>query len=852
MRWAAALLVMASLGQASAQDDWALTRPNAVAKQAPWQAELAAARAKALAGEHEAAAEALSALATRVPGARASLRRDAAREWLEAGRPEAAIALLGRGDALEREAYRRAGRGAELAERDERAGRWSAAGEEWERVADDARALIAYERAGDDGARLRVLRKLGRTLELEALATRMLARAPADPSPLITLAELRREAGRREQALALLAAHAHSTSLALHQALHTLYVSWGEGALAESELARLVELAPNEPAHRLGLADAALARGDRERARAEVLRAAKLDGSAAREAHAAELLADRDLLADALTHVALARKREPESYRELEASLLERAGRLAEAERAYQALLAVDARLGSARASEARRRLAGLWRRAGTLDAHLAELRTREDLASLRMLAELYARDPRQLEARRALLGRILSAQPDDHDALRALARAHREAGDLHAAIALAPDALETDEALELARGAPHDPLLAPLLERLAREPSVRVQSELAAVHATRGELGAARAAYARALALDGGADEVRLASIELERANGQPFEPALRVLLAEGTSEAVLWRAAALGERELVHAALLAGAPRRAQRRVLLALGHTLPIALLRGALLEGDERERMQALAQAKDPALLTLVATRQDRSFRERAAALRALDDGATLRALYPTLPRALRSELAPRLARDPAARALLERFDPAVLASDDEWADALFSARAEQRAAAAAVLREREAWPAITRAAQRNPSQLVPHGPGVAPRGLLEAGVCPDRAQVLAFSAALIPTLSGDEHVALRVHAGGARPDSLRGLDRAHLHALLVELAARSELPPGAAEALRADRSRWDWPERMWATRALGQADAREPLKLVRESPSPHTRADACVRAQRAAN
>jgi hypothetical protein len=313
-----------------------------------------------------------------------------------------------------------------------------------------------------------------------------------------------------------------------------------------------------------------------------------------------------------------------------------------------------------------------------------------------------------------------------------------------------------------------------------------------------------------------------------------------------------VLLRAAALGEREQVRVALLAGGHQRAQRRVLLALGYTLPGALLRDALLEGDERERMQALAQAKDLALLSMIATRADRSLAERAAALRAIESVPTLRALYPTLPRALRSELAPRLARDPASRALVERHDPHALASDDTLAAALFSARADERGAAAMVLRERSAWPAITRAAQANPGQLVPHGPGVAPRALIEAGVCPSRSQVLAFSAALVPTLSRAEHAALRVHAGGASVDVLRGLERARLHALLVELAGRTELPPGAAAALRAELPGWDWPERMWATRALGQADTREPLTLVRESPSPHTRADACEKAQQAAN
>jgi Flp pilus assembly protein TadD len=842
--WMLALMLIAPRVRA---DDWALTRPKAPIPS--WQGELAAARALALEGHHAEAAAAFVALSKKVPG----LRREGARELLAAGQPEAALELLGaQDDELAREAARRLGRGAELAARDERAARWASAGREWERVGDDLRALAAYEHARDDPARLRLLQKLGRTLEVEQLAQAMVKRAPGDPAPLVALAELRRAAGQREQALELLS-RARSPAPALHRALHALYVKWGESALAERELTRLVELEPAEPAHRLALADALLARGDRERARTEVLRAAALDGSAAREAHAAELLADRDLLADALEHVALARKRAPNAYLELEASLLERAGRLVDAERVYKQLLAGE------RAPEARRRLAGLWRRGGTLDAHIAELRTRDDLASLRMLAELYARDPQKSDPQRALLRRILAQVPDDPDALRALARAHREAGDLHAAIALA-HALDLEEALELARAAPRDPGVPALLQGLAGQPSARVAAELAAIYGLRGDLQEARAAYRRALALEPGADEVRLAWAELEQ--GPEAEAQLRSLLAQGHSEAVLLRAAARLGREPARAALLSAVDRRAQRRVLLALGEPLPIAALRSALVEGDERERARALAQVRpDPALtaaLSALAVRVDRSLDERAAALRALPSSAQ-RSLYPGLPRALRAEVLLRLSADPAARALLERersaHDPAIraaaeraLASDDALAPALFSPRAAERAAAAEALRDRDAWDAITRAAQANPAQLVPFGPGVVPSALIEAGMCPAREQVVAFSAALIPVL---EDVALLVHAGGAHAETLRGLSNRQLDVLLRELAGRTELPPGAAEALRAERPRRDWPERMWATRALGQADARETMELVGSSAEPYTRAGTCA-AQRTAN
>ncbi len=821
MRLVLALLLLAS--QARAQDDWALTRPAAVVRQPTER--LATVRALVLEGLHAEAATAFEELAQEQPASRAALRREAAREWLAAGQPERAIEVLAPGDPLEREAFARAGRSAELAARDERAGRWGAAGAAWEQAGDDTRALSAYERARDDDARLRLLRKLGRALEVEQLATAMLKRA-AGPAPLIALAQIRHDAGRHQEALALLAKHSGERSPPLHRALRALYNAWGERSLEERELQVLVGLEPNEPSYRLALADAALARGDRERARAEVLRAAGLDGSAAREAHAAQLLAERDLFAEALMHVALARQRAPQ-YRGLEASLLERAGRLGDAERAYQELL-------DRGHTEARRSLVGLWRRAGTLDSHTAELQTRDDLASMRMLVELYAHDPSKLTQLRALLARILAQAPDDPEAQRALARAHRDAGDLHAAIAMAR-ALDVGEALELASAAPEDPAVPALLARLQANASASELARLAGIYRSRQELEPARSVYRRALALDPGADDVRLAAAELELSTGRPA--ALTSLLTQARSEAVLLRAAALLDRASARAALLAGAEQRAQRRVLLSLAEPLPSAMLRRALLEGDERERAQALAQLRErpnPALTTVLqalVARTDRPLSEREAALRALP---ITPALYARLPRSLR------------ARALLRVHDPALLArertssdpqiraaaaltDDQALARALFSARPGERATAAEALRHRDAWDAITRAAPDYPSELVPYGPGLAPRALVEAGMCPPRERILAFSAALVPAL---RDVRLLVHAGGASPESLRRLDREQLHQLLVELAGRSELPPGAAEAVLAERPLRDWPERMWATRALESADAREPLELVR--------------------
>jgi Flp pilus assembly protein TadD len=789
-RLAAALLLVGSLAQA--QDDWSLTRSALPVGPSAVQREQAGARALALAGRHDEAAQAFAEIARKSRTLRVALLRESARELLQAGRAEEALQTLAklpsRGDELEREAYRRAGRGRELAERDERAGRWSQAAASWELAGDDARALADYTRAHDDAARLRLLRKLGRELEAERLASAWLARREA-AAPLVALAESKRAAGRRDEALALLAQHARSRSPAIHRALRELYAAWGERELAERELTTLVELEPHEPAHRLALADAALARGERERAATELLRVAALDGSAAREAHAAALLADHDLLLEALAHVELARKRAPQEleYAVLEASLLERAGRATDAERAYRALLS------TAYASQARAHLAGLWRRMGALDVHIAELRAKDDLDSARLLVELYGRDPRQAEAQRSLLRAILAREPNDRAALLSLERALRDAGELHAALEVAARALDREhleEVLELARAAPRDPMVPQLLERAsALEPSSGVLAEAAAIYGQRGDLPSARAAYQRALALEPSADEVRLAWAELDPAASDQ----LRGLIERSQSESVVLRAAALLGRERAREALLAAAHRPVARRVALTLGEPLPASALRAALLEGDERERELALAQlrahpdaALDASLLALL-MRSDRGLAERRAALAALSHPSAL----PNLPRQLRA-------------------------------------------------RERT-W---------DLEPLMPFGPGVAPRSLIEAGVCPSREQVLAFSAELRESLARRGETALLVHAGGASPDSLRSLDPRARRALLIELAARTELPPGAAEAIAAVRDVGDWPTRMWATRALGAVDPRESMSIVRALDVPPRSAE-CA-AARAAN
>ena len=82
------------------------------------------------------------------------------------------------------------------------------------------RHLTGYAVDPAVAARLRVLQRLGRTREVEQLASAMRERAPNDPGPWIALAEIRRAAGQREEALALLAAHSRASAVAVHRALH--------------------------------------------------------------------------------------------------------------------------------------------------------------------------------------------------------------------------------------------------------------------------------------------------------------------------------------------------------------------------------------------------------------------------------------------------------------------------------------------------------------------------------------------------------------------------------------------------------------------------------------------------------
>ncbi|MEY4510718.1 MAG: hypothetical protein RLZZ450_2840 [Pseudomonadota bacterium] len=494
------------------------------------------------------------AAAERSSDERASLWRAAARERLRADDPEGALRALAEAAlphtraglsareeqrVLELAAFRRAGKLAELARRLADQGDPAHAAAVWEELGDVEQALAAYRftaaRAPTDLASrasvARLLAQRGQFVEAEHEARELLRRAPGKLEYVVPLAELLRAAGRRQDALAELAAFARrrAADVSVHRALRELYVGWEEPGLAEQELRSLATLAPRAPEPRVTRADQALVRGERAEAVALLVGERAAARTAADEAALSDLLAERDLLPEALEHGERAVALSPHSlaYLRARASLLERSGRNAEAEQAFRALLEHPGADRNLR-REARQHVVSAWSRAGTLALHVAELRAKENSSGLDgpetlLLTELYARDAQQLPAQAALLERWLAQAPRDLDAWLALSRAKRQQGDLPGIVAawsalLATGDAEvsayTREAVQAALDSAHEPAAMDLVERARtlspRDPAVlRLAGDFYAARADRVR---SRAAYERALQLDPGDAAVRLA----------------------------------------------------------------------------------------------------------------------------------------------------------------------------------------------------------------------------------------------------------------------------------------------------------------------------------------------------
>lgn len=677
------------------------------------------------------------AAAERRPDERAALWRAVARERLRANEPEAALRALTQAgrpgaraglvardeqSALEREAFGRTGKLGELATRLAEEGEWSRAAEAWEEQGDLEQALVAHRRVvarspadlASRASMVRLLSQRGELVEATREARELVRRAPGKLEHVRSLAELLRAAGRRQDALAVLSAFSQSRSAGPsdHRALRDLYLGWDEPVLAERELRSMAAVAPRAPEPRVVLAAQALARG--ERAEAVALLEGQRSGArtAADEAALSDLLAERDLLPEALTHSERAVALAPRNltYLRARASLLERSGRAADAERAFRALLEhPDADRGVRR--EARQRVVSAWSRAGTLALHLAELRAKESSGGLDgpdtlLLAELYARDAKQLPVQVALLERWLEQAPRDTDAWLALTRARRRLGDLGGALAAWSSLLGTAEAevsvfareaVQAAIESPHEPQAVDLVERArslaSREPAV--QRLAGDFYAARVDRARARAAYERALELDtsDAAARLELAAEAFASGDSPRGRALLEPLLTSADDETASLDAARLllrrdpehAERALLEAGR-GGASAASLRQLLFehwaATLRPLSARLEQGtasehdrgrlqqrvstflgallaALSAGAPRERDVALdlldAVAPPAALGSLLALAEasERPLHERARALRILGKlrasaaAARLSALYTSAPRALRT-------------------------------------------------------------------------------------------------------------------------------------------------------------------------------------------------------------
>jgi tetratricopeptide (TPR) repeat protein len=332
-----------------------------------------------------------------------------------------------------------------LAERLERAGGGFAEREALAGVLDELGEVDRAERALREAMRLRpldvglrrrliaMLDRLGRGGDALVENRRLVALAPDDPSPLLALAERLWGRGEASGALAIAgsAGRSFASSETVHVQLAALYARWGRADLAARESLALARLAPGEPSYLIALGEQYFQHGDARRAHEVWRRLLRTVHPRERALGAlADVLGEHEEFAEAIDLYERAVQLAPTDVDLLLrlARLLERARRPDQAAAALERALALPAQPKDRGArAETRARLVSLWERSRRLYVELPRLRRRFDSPSPDpdagpLLTEAYARAG-QLGAAEQVVRRMLERQPDNVDALAALAR---------------------------------------------------------------------------------------------------------------------------------------------------------------------------------------------------------------------------------------------------------------------------------------------------------------------------------------------------------------------------------------------------------------------------------------------
>lgn len=356
--------------------------------------------------------------------------------------------------------------------------------------------------------------------ELLAARRRLVEVAPRNPAYVTDLADELVRAGRRAEALELLA---RASSRAgddadLHERLAQVYARMGEPRLALRETELVARYDPSDPAALESLGERFMEAGDQTRAMATWARIRDGARDRARGAAAlAEVYGRHDMPAQAieLYREAIALRPDELDFHKGLAVLEESARQFEPAIASWRRVIEL-ARDDRDLRREARARIVNLWSLEGRLSIELPALEraftaTPPDLEAGRDLAEVYTRLRRFEDADRTL-ARLSTAAPGDVGTLAALERLRVQRGDLAGAI----DALR--------RLVEADP-------RRAREGYQRLASHALALHRDAEAIEAA--AHAVELSPDDASGHLRLGELYLAQGDAAQASAALRRAIA-------------------------------------------------------------------------------------------------------------------------------------------------------------------------------------------------------------------------------------------------------------------------------------------------------------------------------